>query len=88
MVTLSEEQSGGDWRGLGDGLNTGNEGEPLAQAVGLVSQGWTGLHGVSGTRGPRSECIPGSPGVSGLVSRGSQGLRSPLESRRGSLGAP
>ena len=55
MVTLSEDQSGGDWRGLGDGLNTGNEGEPLAQAVGLVSQGWTGLHGVSGTRGPRSE---------------------------------
>ena len=33
-------------------------------------------------------CIPGSPGESGLVSRGSQGLRSPLESRRGSLGAP
>ena len=32
--------------------------------------------------------IPGSPGESGLVSRGSQGLRSPLESRRGSLGAP
>ena len=30
----------------------------------------------------------GSPGESGLVSRGSQGLRSPLESRRGSLGAP
>ena len=29
---------------------------------------------------------PGSPGESGLVSRGSQGLRSPLESRRGSLG--
>ena len=28
------------------------------------------------------------PGESGLVSRGSQGLRSPLESRRGSLGAP
>ena len=27
-------------------------------------------------------------GESGLVSRGSQGLRSPLESRRGSLGAP
>ena len=27
-------------------------------------------------------CIPGSPGESGLVSRGSQGLRSPLESRR------
>ena len=25
-------------------------------------------------------CIPGSPGESGLVSRGSQGLRSPLES--------
>ena len=32
--------------------------------------------------------LPGSPGESGLVSRGSQGLRSPLESRRGSLGAP
>ena len=31
---------------------------------------------------------PGSPGESGLVSRGSQGLRSPLESRRGSLGSP
>ena len=31
---------------------------------------------------------PGSPGESGLVSRESQGLRSPLESRRGSLGAP
>ena len=29
-----------------------------------------------------------SAGESGLVSRGSQGLRSPLESRRGSLGAP
>ena len=29
-----------------------------------------------------------APGESGLVSRGSQGLRSPLESRRGSLGAP
>ena len=28
------------------------------------------------------------PGESGLVSRGSQGLRSPLESRRGALGAP
>ena len=33
-------------------------------------------------------CILDSPGESGLVSRGSQGLRSPLESRRGSLGAP
>ena len=40
--------------------------------------------GRQGSRG----CIPGSPGESGLVSRGSQGLRSPLESRRGSLGAP
>ena len=29
-----------------------------------------------------------APGESGLVSRGSQGLCSPLESRRGSLGAP
>ena len=42
------------------------------------------LQGRQGSRG----CIPGSPGESGLVSRGSQGLRSPLESRRGSLGAP
>ena len=32
-------------------------------------------------------CISGSLGESGLVSRGSQGLRSPLEWRRGSLGA-
>ena len=39
-------------------------------------------------RGSHRGCIPGSPGESGLVSRGSQGLRSPLESRRGSLGAP
>ena len=42
------------------------------------------LQGRQGSRG----CIPGSPGESGRVSRGSQGLRSPLESRRGSLGAP
>ena len=42
------------------------------------------LQGRQGSRG----CIPGAPGESGLVSRGSQGLRSPLESRRGSLGAP
>ena len=42
------------------------------------------LQGRQGSRG----CIPGSRGESGLVSRGSQGLRSPLESRRGSLGAP
>ena len=42
------------------------------------------LHGRQGSRG----CIPGSPGESGLVSRGSQGLRSPLESRQGSVGAP
>ena len=37
------------------------------------------LQGRQGSRG----CIPGSPGESGLVSRGSQGLRSPLDSRRG-----
>ena len=42
------------------------------------------LKGRQGSRG----CIPGFPGESGLVSRGSHGLRSPLESRRGSLGAP
>ena len=42
------------------------------------------LQGRQGSRG----CIPGYPGESGLVSRGSQGLRSPLESRPGSLGAP
>ena len=32
-------------------------------------------------------CIPDSPGESGLVSSGSKGLRSPLESRRVSLEA-
>ena len=42
---------------------------------------------LQGRQGSRA-CIPGSHGESGLVSRGSQGLRSPLESRRGSLGAP
>ena len=42
------------------------------------------LQGRQGSRG----CIPGSPGESDLVSRGSQGLRSPLESRQGSVGAP
>ena len=42
---------------------------------------------LQGRRGSRGS-IPGSPGESGLISRGSQGLRSPLESRRGSLGAP
>ena len=42
------------------------------------------LQGRQGSRG----CIPGSPGESGLVSRESQEFRSPLESRRGSLGAP
>ena len=57
---------------------------------------WTG-HAVANTGGdaertlartPALRGIPGSPGESGLVSRGSQGLRSPLESRRGALGAP
>ena len=42
------------------------------------------LQGRQGSRG----CIPGSTGDSGLVSKGSQGLRPFLESRRGSLGAP
>ena len=32
-------------------------------------------------------CIPDSPGESGLVPRGSKGLRCPLESRQGPLGA-
>ena len=41
------------------------------------------LQGRQGSRG----CIPCSPGESGLVSRARQGLRSPLESRRVSLGA-
>ena len=41
------------------------------------------LKGRQGSRG----CIPYSHGESGLVSRGSKGLRFPLESRRGSLGA-
>ena len=31
---------------------------------------------------------PGAGPIKGLVSRASQGLRSPLESRHGSLGAP
>ena len=51
--------------------------------VARESWGWPGpnfpLQGRQGSRG----CIPGCPGESGLVSRGSQGLRSPLE--RGSL---
>ena len=42
------------------------------------------LQGRQGSRG----CIPCSPGESGLASRGSKGLRSPPESRRGYLGAP
>ena len=50
----------------------------------LVSRTEFSSPGATGTRG----CIPDSPGESGLVSRASQGLRSPLESRRGSLGAP
>ena len=41
------------------------------------------LQGRQGSRG----CIPGSPGESGLASRASQGCRSPLKSRRRSLGA-
>ena len=41
------------------------------------------LQGRQGSRG----CISGSLGESGLVSRGSKGLRSPLELRRVSLGA-
>ena len=51
-------------------------------------EGWNGegggrrvQDGDQGRQGSRG-CIPGSPGESGLVSRGSQGLRSPLESRR------
>ena len=41
------------------------------------------LQGRQGSRG----CIPDPPGESDLVSRGSKGLNSPLESRRVSLGA-
>ena len=41
------------------------------------------LMGRKGSRGR----TPDSPGESGLTSRGSKGLRSPLEPRRGSLGA-
>ena len=55
MVTLSEVQPGGGWPRLGDWPNTGDEGGALAQAAGFPSQGWTGLQGVSGTRGPWSE---------------------------------
>ena len=42
---------------------------------------------LQGRQGSRS-CIPGSPGESVLISSGSKELRSPLESRRVSLGAP
>ena len=59
---------------------------PLRQGPGFCSScGWSlggCLQGRQGSRG----CIPCSPGESGLASRGSKGLRSPLESRRGSLG--
>ena len=41
---------------------------------------------LKGRQGSR-DCTPYSPGESGLASRGSKGLRSPLEPRRGSLGA-
>ena len=41
------------------------------------------LQGRQGSRG----CIPDSPGESGLISERMNGLRSPLESRRVSLGA-
>ena len=41
------------------------------------------LQGRQGSRG----CIPDSPGESGLLSNGSKELRSPLESRRVTLGA-
>ena len=41
------------------------------------------LKGRQGSRG----CVPDSPSESGLVSRGSKGLRSPPESPRGSFGA-
>ena len=41
---------------------------------------------LQGRQGSR-RCIPGSPGESGLAWRGSKGLRFPLKSRHGSLGA-
>ena len=50
------------------------------RVTGLVAQSLPGLDEYSNIYSP----WPGS----GLVSRGSQGLRSTLESRRGSLGAP
>ena len=76
------------WRKEGPQLErTGaSQGFPRAAApVGVLFPGPNiPLQGSQGSRG----CIPGSPGESGLVWRESQGLRSPLESRRGSLGAP
>ena len=48
---------------------------------------WASLGGLAGAGGHLSWVLRVA-GESGLVSRGSQGLRSPLESRRGSLGAP
>ena len=52
--------------------------------LGLCPETIFPLQGRQGSRG----CIPDSAGESGLVSSGSKELRSPLESRRVSLGAP
>ena len=57
--------------------------DPACLSPGSIGEAWRHLQGRQGSRG----CIPGSPWVSGLVSRGSKGLRSPFESRRAPLGA-
>ena len=51
--------------------------------LGLCPGASFSFQGRQGSRG----CIPDSPGESGLVSKGMNGLCSPLESRRVSLGA-
>ena len=51
--------------------------------IGLCAEANSPLQGRQGSRG----CIVDSPGESGPVSNGSKEFRSPLESRRVSLGA-
>ena len=72
-----------DWRGKAGGCARVTVG-PKRPLLGVCPGPNSPLTGRQGSRG----CTPESPRESGLVSRGSQGLRSLLESQRGSLGAP
>ena len=65
---------------LGIALVTAGQKRPY---LGLCPGHNVRLQGGQGSRG----CFPDAPGESVLVSRGSEGLRSPLELRRVSLGA-